>query len=282
MLSLLWDTRQYFFWLMVISVLCFVLERILPWRKAQRALRNQFGQDLFWLVFNGHYLGILLAHVTAWLWLAAGEVPERAIGHIPEVVWLPDQPLWVQFLLFLTIRDFVEWLVHNLLHKVPFLWEFHKLHHSIEELDWIGNFRFHWMEVVVYRMLTYLPLVMLDVSGQVILWVAIVGTLIGHLNHSNIRISWGPLKYVLNSSRMHAWHHDEVLHGGHGQNFGVILSVWDWVFGTAYLPDDREQPDRLGFEGFDAYPRSLVGRLVYPFWKSKAGTRSREDTKETK
>lgn len=263
MLSILWDTRQYFFWLMVVSVLCFVLERLFPWRAEQRAWRKQFGQDLFWLVFNGHYLGITLAYVSVWLLEFIGW---RTIP-LEDVDLLAGIPLWTQFVLFLVIKDFIEWLIHNLLHGVSFLWEFHKLHHSIEALDWIGNFRFHWMEVIVYRTLSYLPLVLLGVDGRVILWVAIVGTLIGHLNHSNLRISWGPLKYVLNSSRMHVWHHDTVLHGRHGQNFGVILSVWDWIFGTAYWPEDEEQPAELGFAGMDRYPKSLVGRIVYPFWK---------------
>jgi len=267
MLSVLWDTRQYFFWLAVISLLCFVLERVVPWRREQKAFRNQFGQDLVWLVFNGHYLGILFATLTAWFMSTFDPSGEGA--STVTLVWVKTLPLWSQFAIFIVIRDFVEWVIHNLLHKIPFLWEFHKLHHSIEELDWIGNFRFHWMEVVVYRTLGYFPLVLLDVDSRVILWVAIVGTLIGHLNHSNVRISWGPLKYILNSSRMHVWHHDVVLHGGYGQNFGVIFSVWDWLFGTAYWPQDEERPERLGFQDMGTYPESLIGRFVYPFWRTK-------------
>ena len=99
------------------------------------------------------------------------------------------------------------------------------------------------------------------------IWVAIVGTLIGHLNHANVRIDWGPLRYMLNSSRMHVWHHDVELHGRHGQNFAVIFSLWDWVFGTAYLPADREMPTRLGFAEQRHFPRDLLRRFLYPFWK---------------
>ena len=66
MLHIFWDTRGYFFWLLVISISCWVLERLAPWRPAQRAWRDQFGQDLFWLVFNGHYAGILLASASTW------------------------------------------------------------------------------------------------------------------------------------------------------------------------------------------------------------------------
>ena len=63
MLEMLWDTRGYFFWLLVVSAVCLLLERAAPWRKHQKLWRRQFGQDLFWLVFNGHYAALLVSHV---------------------------------------------------------------------------------------------------------------------------------------------------------------------------------------------------------------------------
>jgi sterol desaturase/sphingolipid hydroxylase (fatty acid hydroxylase superfamily) len=274
MLSIFWDTRGYFFWLLVISAFVLVLERLWPWRREQRLFRRQFGQDLFWLMFNGHYCGILVAHAGAaafaWAW--------PAISRWQELRILADQPLWLQFAGFFLLKDFLDWCVHNLLHRVPWLWEFHKVHHSIEELDWIGNFRFHWMEVVVYQGLTYLPLAVLGVDGRVILAIALVNTLIGHLNHSNLDITWGPLRYVLNSSRMHVWHHDWDLPTGRpkGVNFGIALSAWDWLFGTAWWPTPAvaptQQPRRLGFPGLEKFPRGLPGRFLYPLsrlWRGR-------------
>ena len=268
MLSMIWDLRGYFFWLLVISLCCWGLERVRPWRREQRALREQVGQDLFWLVFNGHYAGVLMAVAAGWI---QGEMI-RLAGSDPwslleGVRLLAEWPLWGQFLFFLTAKDFCEWCVHNLLHRVSWLWSFHKLHHSIAELDWIGNMRFHWMEIVVYRSLTYLPLVVLGVDGAVILWMAAFSTLIGHLNHANLRISWGPLRYLFNSARMHVWHHDVAMHGKGGQNFAIIFSTWDWLFGTVYWPEEEEQPGELGFEGMEAFPKGLIGRLLYPFWR---------------
>lgn len=268
MLNILWNTRGYFFWLLVVSLCCWILERLAPWRTEQKAFRRQIGQDFFWLVFNGHYAGVAMAFVSSWLiqqlnpWFGQWNVPA------PESIQLlSGSPWWVQFAVFLVLKDFLEYLVHNLLHRVPLLWEFHKLHHSIEELDWIGNMRFHWMEIVVYKSLTYLPLVMLGVNGNVILWIAIVTTLIGHLNHSNLNFTWGPLRYVINSPRMHVWHHDVMRHGRGGQNFGVVFCLWDWLFGTAYFPADKDQPERLGFESMEKFPRALLPRLVYPLFK---------------
>jgi sterol desaturase/sphingolipid hydroxylase (fatty acid hydroxylase superfamily) len=266
MLQVIWNTRGYFFWLLVISAFCLILERIRPWRRGQKMVRRQFAQDLFWLFFNGHFLGILLAYITAFLF--AWALP--AIDKAKSLNLIAEQPLWVQFITFFLVKDFLEWGIHILLHRVPWLWEFHKVHHSIEELDWIGNFRFHWMEVIVYQGLTYVPLVILGVDARVILVIAVVATLVGHLNHSNINISWGPLRYIVNSPRMHVWHHDRAWPADrpYGVNFAVCLSVWDWLFRTAYWPSLRhspeQQPPRLGFHGDERFPRSLVGRFFYP------------------
>jgi sterol desaturase/sphingolipid hydroxylase (fatty acid hydroxylase superfamily) len=256
--------ENYLFWLVLISIGCFVLERIRPWRRQQPAFRAGFLQDLFWLFFNGHFVGIAIAVLACRLLGRLEGQLNRANIPTPESVHLlGGSPPWIQFLVFLVVKDFLDWCVHNLLHRVSWLWELHKLHHSIEALDFLGNLRFHWMESVIYKALTYLPLVVLGVDGHVILAVAIVDTLIGHLNHANVKLDWGPLRYVLNSPRMHVWHHEVLANGSHGKNFGVVLSVWDFLFGTAHLPSD-DQPEKLGFAGIERFPRRLLGRLTYP------------------
>ncbi len=270
LLDTIWNTRSYFFWLMIVSLFCLTLERLVPWRKGQRLMRRELLQDVFFLVFNGHYFSILLAYVSAWVILHLHNTLSLVDLPFPDQMsLLSSSPLIVQFLVFLLFKDFLEWCVHNLLHRLPWLWQIHKLHHSIEIMDWIGNFRFHWMEIIIYRTLTWLPLVLLGIDGNVMLWVAIVVTLIGHLNHSNVRIDWGPFRYILNSSRLHVWHHDYVLHKKYGQNFAIVFSLWDWLFGTAFLPADTEQPERLGFHGIERFPRNLPMRLVYPLFSSK-------------
>jgi len=269
---------QYYFWLVLVSVGCFALERIAPWRRSQRVLRRGAGQDLVWLIFNGHYLGLLLALGAGHLIEAFNGLLSRAELPVPDTLaLLADTPLWLQFVVLLVLKDFVEWNIHWLLHNVSWLWEFHKLHHSIEELDWIGNFRFHWVEIIVYKALSYIPLVVLGVDPRVLLAIAILWTLMLDLNHSNVSFSWGPLRYVLNSPRMHVWHHDVEIHGRGGQNFGQVLSVWDWLFGTVYWPMDQEMPERLGFAGMEAYPRGLFGRFFWPLTRLFTGRGSRDD-----
>lgn len=275
MFQILWDTRGYFFWLLIISASCWLLERLKPWRREQRAWRDQFGQDLFWLVFNGHYAGILLASISAWvLGLITQALGQDFRTLLEPFKLLTNRSLWFQFLAFLVAKDFLEYLIHNLLHRIPALWELHKLHHSIRELDWIGNMRFHWMEIAVYHSLSYFPLFLLNVDARVILWIAIFTTVIGHLNHSNLNLDWGIFRYLLNSPRLHVWHHDLVSHQRLGQNFGVVFSLWDYLFGTAYAPG-QGYPARLGFAGMDQFPKDLLSRLIYPI---RIGVKSKRKT----
>lgn len=268
MLDFIWNPKGYFFWLLVISLLCWILERFFPWRKEQKAFRKQIGQDFFWLIFNGHFAGVLLAYLTYWIVIQINALLFLGNLSAPEQLnLLSNTPVWVQFTVYFVMSDFIEWGVHNLLHRVAWMWEFHKLHHSILDLDWIGNFRFHWMEIIIYRTVKYIPLIVLGVDSGIILAIAIIATLIGHLNHSNLKMDYGVLRYIFNSPRFHVWHHDMILQGQHGQNFAIVFSIWDWIFGTAYYPSDREQPESLGFEMIEKFPKSLLRRLFYPIIK---------------
>ena len=144
-----------------------------------------------------------------------------------------------------------------------------ELHHSIEAMDWIGNWRFHWMEVVFYRSLLYVPAAFFGFSGLAMFVYGVLNTLVGHFAHSNLRFHAGPLRYIVNSPEMHRWHHAHPDSGPINKNFGITLSVWDWLFGTAYLPSDKN-PERLGFAGIDTYPRGIVGRMLIPFRRMRA------------
>jgi hypothetical protein len=75
----------------------------------------------------------------------------------------------------------------------------------------------------------------------------------------------GPLKYILNSPQMHIWHHSyDLPPGKNGVNYGITLSVWDWLFGEAYIPSDGRDIV-LGFTGVEQYPHSFVAQNIEPF-----------------
>jgi len=245
--------------MLALSGLFVVLERIDPWR-AQKLWRRRIGQDLFYLLMNGYLLGL----VVHWLlfWLDRSVLP-MDITRLISLGLVSDWPIWGQFLIVFFLIDLIQWCIHNLLHRVPFLWEFHKTHHSIEEMDWIGQMRFHWMEWLVYKFLLFFPFTLLDVDPRVVLWSGLLTLAIGFFNHSNIDIDIGPLRYFFNNPRMHIWHHTHPECGPSLCNFGLNLSLWDWLFGTAYQPEGKF-PERIGLAEEDRFPDSLAEQLIYP------------------
>jgi sterol desaturase/sphingolipid hydroxylase (fatty acid hydroxylase superfamily) len=162
------------------------------------------------------------------------------------------------------VVDFTQWMIHILMHRIPWFWEFHKVHHSIEELDWLGSLKFHWMEIVIYKVLQYPILALLGLDYQVLFILAIISTVIGHFNHSNFRLNLGPLKYFLNGPEMHEWHHVHPDAGPLNKNFGINLSLWDWAFGAAYLPKSKASPSLLGFKGIKSFPKGIVSQELWP------------------
>jgi sterol desaturase/sphingolipid hydroxylase (fatty acid hydroxylase superfamily) len=253
---------SYPYWLVAISLLFVALERLFPWRQGQALLRPGWIRDLGFLAINGHFFSLLVAGLNGWVALRATLFLERVgvrLDRSPVAGW----PLGTQIVAFLLVSDFLQWCVHNLLHRVPALWAFHKVHHSIDLMDFVGNFRFHWMEVFVYKSAQWLPLALLGASGKAAFWVAVVSTFWGDLNHSNLKVGFGPLGYVFNNPRMHLWHHDASDEGGVAKNFGIVLSLWDFLFGTAYWPRHRS-PDRLGYPGDGEMPQGLIGQLAWP------------------
>lgn len=252
--------------LVFISLFVAFLEWRFPRRPEQKQLRETLGWDILHLIFNGHFLGVMLfgistiyilPHLDAWL---------VQVG-LKDVVYrnaASSWPIWVQIIVALVVMDFMQWGIHNLLHRVPFLWRFHQIHHSVKdgEMDWVVAFRFQWTEVVVYKTLQYLPLAYFGFGTEAVMFHAIFGTLIGHLNHANLDWDYGPLRYVLNNPKMHLWHHDYDADEKTTVNFGIVLSCWDWIFGTARVPD--HPPRQLGFDGVEEVPRDFFRQEVWP------------------
>jgi sterol desaturase/sphingolipid hydroxylase (fatty acid hydroxylase superfamily) len=125
-------------WLLGTSVTFIVLERLFPWRKRQRLLRSGWLRDAGFVALNGHFFSLWTGGLTG----AAAVAATRGLQLLgvrlegsPVGTW----PLVGQFLAFLVLADFLQWCVHNLLHRVPWLWTLHKVHHSITAMDWIGN-----------------------------------------------------------------------------------------------------------------------------------------------
>jgi sterol desaturase/sphingolipid hydroxylase (fatty acid hydroxylase superfamily) len=261
--------HNYFYWLLGLSLVVWTLEIMFPWRKNQEKVRHDFWLDAFYMFFN-FFLFSLVAYNAISNIAVQAFTDFLALFGVKNLVAInvANLPGWVQLLTLFLVRDFIQWNIHRLLHKVPWMWEVHKVHHSIEEMGFAGHLRYHWMENVIYRTLEYIPLAMIGFGIQDFFIVHIFTLAIGHLNHANIYLPLGPLKYIFNSPQMHLWHHAEELPNErmNGVNFGITLSMWDYIFGLNYVPKE-DGNIKLGFDDMDKYPKSFWKQFTYSFWK---------------
>ncbi|MEL6720008.1 MAG: sterol desaturase family protein, partial [Bacteroidota bacterium] len=183
--------HNYFYWLIGVSLFFFLLEWISPWRKEQPKFRKDFWLDFFYMFFNFFLFSLLIYN-------AASDVVVRFFNSGIQALTgfdlqasnpLQSAPLWTVLIVGFLVRDFVQWWIHRLLHRVPALWEFHKVHHSVEQMGFAAHLRYHWMENVVYRTIEYLPLALLGIGLYDFFMIHIFTLAVGHFNHSNITVS---------------------------------------------------------------------------------------------
>jgi sterol desaturase/sphingolipid hydroxylase (fatty acid hydroxylase superfamily) len=260
--------HNYFYWLLALSVVVWLLEIAFPWRKNQATFRKDFWMDGFYMFFNFFLFSLVGYNAISDVFVA---MFNDFLGWWGVKNLLAIQvnllPKWGQLFVLFIIRDFIQWNIHRLLHRTPFLWEFHKVHHSVEEMGFAAHLRYHWGETLVYRTLEYVPLAMVGYGLSDLFVVHIFTLAVGHFNHSNIKLPLGNLKYIFNSPQMHIWHHAaELPEGSYGINFGLTLSMWDYLFGTAHVPHDGRDVE-LGFDGVKQFPKHFFSQFVYPFRK---------------
>ncbi len=258
-----WYTN-YFWGLITISLLVWFLEIAFPWRKEQSILRKDFWLDFFYMFFNFFLFAIVISGIYKIL-----EVFFVDIGVTSKslsIIDISSLPMWSQLLIFFIFLDFVQWFTHVLLHRFNILWRFHKVHHSVKEMGFAAHLRYHWIENIFYKPLKVFAVMILGgfepEQAYIVHFIAIS---IGHLNHSNIKLTYGPLKYVFNNPVMHLYHHAYTLpEGSHGVNFGISLSLWDYIFKTNYVPENSGTIE-LGYSDDKKMPKNFFGQMIYGF-----------------
>lgn len=184
---------------------------------------------------------------------------------------LMNLPLWADIVLTVIILDFVVWLQHLLNHKIPFLWRFHRMHHTDRDLDVTSAVRFHPVEIA-YSMLLKIAVVYLlgpAAIAVVVFEVILNGTAM--FNHANLGLSKkldAILRKVLVTPDMHRVHHS-IYHEEHDTNYGFAMSVWDRIFGTyTDQPRDGHAEMKLGLQWQDDRPTKIIWSLLLPFRKN--------------
>lgn len=223
--------------ILVLSVFVFIyLERKYPYRPGLKIFREGFWVDLIWYTFiQSYFLQIIIFTY----------IIQRIDDHfhLSSLKLVYNWPIALQVLFFLVTHDFYIYWFHRWQHHSKILWKTHEAHHSNKEVDWLAGTRSHSIEILINQTIEYAPIILLGANPIVVPIKALIDAIWGMYIHSNINVKSGKLQYFINGPEMHQWHHAdqrEVFFA----NYSTKFAIWDWLFGTAYLPDKK--PFRFG------------------------------------
>jgi lathosterol oxidase len=232
------------------------LERLFARNPSQPIVRRGFGTDLAYF-----FVSSLLVQLTTLLTMKPAMVLFDWARPAVLAAWISGLPFLVQFGAVLFVADLTQYWVHRAFHGLPWLWRFHAIHHSAEDMDWLAGSRLHLVDAVVTRAVTYVPIYVLGFGEPAIfayvLWVVIQATSI----HANVRWELRPLRHLLATPAFHHWHHSAEP-AAVDKNFAVHLPVLDRLFGTYYLPE--RWPASYGLAG-GRVPPGYLRQMAYPF-----------------
>jgi sterol desaturase/sphingolipid hydroxylase (fatty acid hydroxylase superfamily) len=252
-------------WLALLCAIFLPLERLASVRP-QRVLRREFATDLVWYFVNGLVAGLILG-----VPVAALATWSRKLMPSGFLEWTGNLPIWVRVVAGFVVGDLGYYLYHRICHHVPWLWRFHAVHHSAQDMDFLVNTRAHPLDLVAGRLAGLVPLYLLGLAGPVGAkgtWVPIIiglfGNFWGFFIHSNLRVRLGPIEWLLSTPSFHHWHHTQ--RGPINRNFAAMVPGLDRLFGTHHNPPGQ-WPDSYGIE--ESMPDDVGGQLLDPFGSRK-------------
>jgi sterol desaturase/sphingolipid hydroxylase (fatty acid hydroxylase superfamily) len=253
------ETLRAFVWLALVTALFLPLETLFA-VQPRKFFRKGLLQDLIYYFISNFAPALLLAAPIA---LAA------AAGHalMPWSIQtaIAGWPIWMRVLAGVVIGELGFYWAHRLMHTVPYLWRYHAIHHSAEQIYYLVSARAHPFDNAFIRLCGLVPIYVLGIAapltpegGTTAALIVLVMTIWGFFIHSNFRVRLGPLEWLIATPAFHHWHHTRSDHKDH--NFASNLPVMDWLFGTYYLP--AKWPEAYGTE--TPVAPSLTGQLLDP------------------
>ncbi|WP_296148758.1 sterol desaturase family protein [uncultured Flavobacterium sp.] len=246
--------------LFLMAVIFVPIEMVFPKRKDQKTFHEEWRTDLVYFVVSHllvQFFGVITQKPATLFfgWIGLSGLHE----------WVQSLPFIVELLFAFFITDLFQYWTHRFFHNYSYLWRFHSIHHSTENMDWLAGSRTHFVDIFVTRSMAFVPLYVFGFStitfNVYVIFMAIHAVLI----HSNTRINFGFIKYIFATPQYHHWHHcKNPKH--YGKNFATIFPLIDKMFGTYYLPKD-EWPEDTGLLEAD-YPKGYLKQAIYPFTKS--------------
>ncbi|MBS1513988.1 MAG: sterol desaturase family protein [Bacteroidetes bacterium] len=248
------------------AIVLTILERIIPYQKGYKIFREGYWMDLFWYtIVQSYFCGILIANIIqaldAWTGFSHFQIASKF-------------PLIIQIIFFFLIHEIWQYWFHRLQHSNKFFWRTHEAAHATPEVDWLVGSRSHAIEILIAQTFEFAPIILLGASPEVPIIKATLDSVWGMYNHSNIRVNHGPLIYIFNGPQLHRWHHHKA-YSKCGVNFATKLSLWDWLWGTAYLPEKNVLPE-YGLQNPNYPSYNYLKQLILifrPFRSKKIGSK---------
>lgn len=231
-----------------------VLLELLARGDLRRYRTRNFATDLTYAVVyvGGIYGALIYAPVVA---LITVVIPETWNLRLLEKI----DPV-SGFLIFWVLSDAIGYWLHRWQHASPTLWRLHSVHHAQTCLTFATSWRNHFVEQLYVNVLMYVPLMLLGFPKWSWMPAMLLQYLFEAVQHSDLRWRYGPFYGIFVSPVFHAIHHAPE-RSRHDRNYGKILSVWDWLFGTLAR---GERPERYGVAGL-AMPVGFWATVAAPF-----------------
>ncbi len=258
--ELKWDVNTVCTALLLCGVAFFsIIERFYPYNQKLPYFRKGYWIDLIWYTFiQSFFLKILIFDLII--------APTKTALGLSEMGYISHWPIWLLVIFFIITHDFYIYWFHRLQHSNKWFWRTHEAHHSVEHVDWLAGSRSHIVEIIINQTIEFAPIFFLldnETAAIVVPIKALSDALFGQFIHANLKVNLGKLGYIINGPTMHQWHHAEHIEVYHA-NFATKFSFFDWIFGTAYAPENKK-PEKYGL--WYEFPRGWFMQHVFSVYR---------------
>ena len=233
------------------------LERLFARNKGQPLFRAEWREDLFYYLVSSLFVQVLTFLSMAPAFAILGHTRWTALR-----AWVGSQPVVLQVVEIMFLTDLVQYWVHRAFHRVPWLWNFHAVHHSARTMDWMAAARMHFLEIIALRGTTVIPMIVLGFGDAALHAYILLVYVHSAFVHANVGWRLGWMDRLLVTPRFHHWHHG-IEREAIDVNFAIHFPLLDRLFGTHHLPEGA-WPAGYGIGGHPV-PRSYWRQFWYPF-----------------
>lgn len=251
----------------VLALTILVVERFIPFEKTWQKNDGQMFPDFMHTITSKGFVQVIFL-----LWL-------NDIVQASGSDFWAEYPLFWQVVAALIIAEFGLYWAHRIGHEWRVVWHFHAVHHSVGRLWFFNTGRFHFIDSLISIAFSFVLMLLLGFSQEMIYWVSVFTAFVGILTHTNIDSQSGFLNYIFNTPELHRWHHQRNDVEGNS-NYGENLMLWDMIFGSFYHDKNRRPPVGIGIS--DTVPDTYFTQLMYPFNRIAAGDTSTKRALEEK